>query len=455
MARIAMFVLNDVSSDARVLREAGSLASAGHEVVIMGRPADPLSRLPETEARPGFTIRRVPIPGRVRRMLLRHSAGRTIARSLGPGPAASVPSLGTGGATHAAAPPERMEAGTIARAVPVPFVGDLMDGGEWLLRWRLGVAAWCRAAAAAAPPADVWHAHDLDTLEAAWRARAAHGGRLVYDCHEVFLESGSHARRPPWARRVLARRERRWGRDADLVITVNESLADDLQERLGRRPVIVRNTPPAWTPPEPPPDLLRERLGLAAGTPLVLYHGGFLPDRGLPELIAALGEPGLERAHLVLLGSGPLEPLLAELAAAPAAGGRVHLLAPVPPDALLAWVASADVAAMPNQPRTRNERLSTPNKLFEALAAGVPVVSSDFPERRHILLDDPEGPLGRVCDPTDRAALAAALRELLDLPPAERAALRARILRAAHARYTWEAESARLLEAYRPLLEDR
>jgi len=43
MARITMFVLDDVSSDARVLREAGSLASAGHEVVIMGRPADPLS----------------------------------------------------------------------------------------------------------------------------------------------------------------------------------------------------------------------------------------------------------------------------------------------------------------------------------------------------------------------------------------------------------------------------
>ena len=82
---------------------------------------------------------------------------------------------------------------------------------------------------------------------------------------------------------------------------------------------------------------------------------------------------------------------------------------------------------------------------------GLPVVSSDFPERRRIILDDPAGPLGAVCDPTDPAALAAALAGLLALPPAERAALRARVLAAAHARYTWDHQAGILVAAYAAL----
>ena len=110
--------------------------------------------------------------------------------------------------------------------------------------------------------------------------------------------------------------------------------------------------------------------------------------------------------------------------------------------ALLEWVASADVGLMLNQPRTLNERLSTPNKLFECLAVGTPVVSSDFPERRRIIIDDPDGPLGAVCDPTDQAAIAAAVRAIVELPPEAQAAWRVRIHAAAAARYTWDAQVA-------------
>ena len=151
------------------------------------------------------------------------------------------------------------------------------------------------------------------------------------------------------------------------------------------------------------------------------------------------------------LGGGPLRDRLASRAAEPAAGGRVHLLDAVPPDELAGWVASADVGVMPNQPVNANERLSTPNKLFESIAVGLPVVSSDFPERRRIIIDDPDGPLGAVCDPTDPASIAAAIRSILDLPADERAALRTRILRAAHERWNWETESAKLVALYEAL----
>jgi glycosyltransferase involved in cell wall biosynthesis len=179
---------------------------------------------------------------------------------------------------------------------------------------------------------------------------------------------------------------------------------------------------------------------------VVLYHGGFLPSRGIDVLATAV--LSVRGVALILMGDGPLRPALERLAGEPRADGRVHVLPPVPPAELVAWIAAADVGAMVNQPVSRNERISTPNKLFECLAAGIPVVSSDFPARRRIVIDDPDGPLGAVCDPTDPGAIAAALRDVLDRSAEGTADLRRRVLAAAHARWTWERQAATLLEVY-------
>jgi glycosyltransferase involved in cell wall biosynthesis len=180
----------------------------------------------------------------------------------------------------------------------------------------------------------------------------------------------------------------------------------------------------------------------------VLYHGGFQQDRGLGRLAEAILTPGLEAVTLVYLGFGPEQELLERLAAEPRFGGRIHVLPAVPNEELLEWIADADVAAMPNQPVTLNERYSTPNKLFESIAAGTPVVSSDTPERRSIVLDDPLGPLGVVCDPTDPASIGAAILSLLERPEADRVAIRERCRQAARERLNWETEAAHLLELY-------
>jgi glycosyltransferase involved in cell wall biosynthesis len=91
---------------------------------------------------------------------------------------------------------------------------------------------------------------------------------------------------------------------------------------------------------------------------------------------------------------------------------------------------------------------ATPNKLWEGLAAGVPVIVSDFPVMRRIVMDDPVGPLGATCDPTDPRSIAGAIRAIVERQPDERAALRARCLRVAHERWNWENESARLVDLY-------
>ena len=128
---------------------------------------------------------------------------------------------------------------------------------------------------------------------------------------------------------------------------------------------------------------------------------------------------------------------------------------PVAPTELDAWVASADVSLMPNQPDTLNEIVSTPNKLFESIAAGVPVVTSDFPERRRIVLDDPLGPLGAVCDPTDSESIAKALVSVTNRKARGRRRMRARCLKAAHERWNWQREELELLRLYRSVAAER
>jgi len=201
-----------------------------------------------------------------------------------------------------------------------------------------------------------------------------------------------------------------------------------------------------YDPPDPARRRFHERLGLDAATGIVLYHGGFSRDRGIEQLVDAIASvPG---AVLVFMGYGVLQAELDTLAADPGSGGRIRVLPAVPPTELLDWVAAADVVVMPIQPSTLNHRLTTPNKLFEAMAVGVPVVASDLPGMAGIVR---ETGCGLLVDPTDPAAIAAAIREILGAPAAERRARRQRVLAAAHQTYDWERQMAVLLDEYTAL----
>jgi glycosyltransferase involved in cell wall biosynthesis len=165
-------------------------------------------------------------------------------------------------------------------------------------------------------------------------------------------------------------------------------------------------------------------------------------------------EPGLEHAHLVLLGYGELRDSMRALSRTERFAGRVHVLDAVPPEDVLNWIASADVGAIALPGTDMNLRFATPNKLFECLAAGVPVVVSDLPAVRRIV-DDPAGPLGAICDPREPASVAAAIRSILELKPPERLALRNRCLAAARDRWNWETEAQGLIETYQRIAAER
>ena len=323
------------------------------------------------------------------------------------------------------------------------------------LRWTLVHRAWYRAVRRELPAAAAWHAHDLLTLPLAARFARERGGRLVYDSHELFLESGRMARSRGPARWALRRLEARLIRQADAVVTVNEGIAAELLRRyaLAPPPLVVMNCPPRWHPEageEPPPsDRLRQALDIPPGRRILLYQGGFSEHRGLEQIAEALLAPELAHAAAVYLGYGPLRARLVALAAEPRFAGRLHVLDAVPPDELLDWTASADVSLIPLQHSTLNHWLNSPNKLFESLAAGVPVVASRFPVIERIVRECGAGEL--LDDPTDPAELAAAAARILALSPDAFAALRRRCRRAALERLNWETEGGRLVELYRRL----
>ncbi len=406
-----MALYGDLTFDSRVRREAATLASCGIEVTVVCLEGGSRPDLPEPDLPEGV---------------------RVIVRR--PDTTGILPGTGD---VHSTRPRGR--------------VRRMADMAGWLVGYTRNLRSWGRSAIRAAGTVDAWHVHDFPALAAI--SSGARDIPIVYDSHEIFVEAGTARTLPGPARTLLRGFERRLVRRTAAMITVNDAVARVLDRRYHpRRLVVVHNCPPRRTV-GPGPDLLRSAAGIGVSEPVVLYHGGIGPDRGIEQLLAAILEPGLERVHLVIMGDGTDPESYAAMARDPRFGGRAHLLPAVRPAELLAWVRSADVGGVLIQRTTLNHYLSTPNKLFECLAAGVPVVASDFPAMREVV-DDPGGPLGRLVDSTDVSAAASAIRSILELPPGDRDALRARCLEAVRTHWSWEVQSRGLVELYRDLLDE-
>lgn len=325
-------------------------------------------------------------------------------------------------------------------------VGATGRGGRlgWFAAYVRNLRTWGRWAVRSASGTDVWHAVDLTGLAALGLAGIGADPCLIYDSHELFLESGSAARMPRPARWVLARAESRLAQRADGVITVNPSIADELSRRYGVDPVVVMNCPLLSDVRRP--GLMRARLELG-GRPVLLHHGSLSDGRGIRHTIDALRLLPADVA-LVLLGDGPLVPWIREQQGQPDLAGRLFWHPAVPVDELLSWVVDADVGVMLFEPTELNFLYATPNRLFDCIVAGVPVLASDFPEFRRIVKG--EG-IGEVCDPTDNRGIADSIGQLLAAPD-EFAAMQARARSCARIRYNWDTQAAEMLALYRQVV---
>jgi glycosyltransferase involved in cell wall biosynthesis len=482
--RLAYLSFSTGVFDARSIRMARSAVAAGYEVTIYARWEPGLRPIEEGV---GYRVVRVPadwrylVPGlrgpSIRRAekAMATAMARPPIGSPGPGPARSPePIDGSGDAAGpipasqrdlsrpGAAPARSAGVRPVGRrarfgrpVLGVPLISNLVAAADRLQRvvkaFPLRPLGWALALDRVIEPADVWHGMWAGSLPALARMRRRHGGATIYDSRDVYMLSRDLARLRAPFRSILGALERRWARAADRVLTVNEPYADLLATQLGiRPPAIVMNCPEPRSATDPVPDLLRSALGLPPDIDIILYQGQLISERGIEQAMDAILE--VPSAVLVLLGYGPWEGRYRAMASAPPYEGRVLLLPAVQPGELLDWTASADVMVMPIQPTTINHRFSTPQKLLEAVAAGVPVVASDLPGMADIVT---EADAGELCDPTSPAQIAAAMRRILASTPEERSARRTRILGVAHHRLNWASQAETLLGIYRELVAVR
>jgi glycosyltransferase involved in cell wall biosynthesis len=323
-------------------------------------------------------------------------------------------------------------------------LGRLVARGRWAKGYYSTYRSWSTAVGRTLPAADVWHGHDLLGLLTARDLQKKYGGGLVHDSHELFVEAGSAARLPAPARSFLRRLEGGATRKADAVITVNPSIARELKAHYGVDPVVVMNCPPLA--PERGRGRLRDHLGLG-DRPVILYHGIISRGRGLEQLVDSIPSLPADSA-VVLLGYGDLAPSFATLSTEAAYADHLYVVPAVPIAELPDWICDADVGVIAFQPVDRNNVLGTPNKLFEYMESGVPMVVSDFPEMRRIVT---ETGAGIARDTSTAAALAAAINEILDETAEAKAGRRRSARAAAESTYNWRVQSQKLLAIYEDL----
>jgi glycosyltransferase involved in cell wall biosynthesis len=197
----------------------------------------------------------------------------------------------------------------------------------------------------------------------------------------------------------------------------------------------------------------RRRVGLPPDRPVIGYVGRFETmgmDKGIPTLIRALpaiGTAARDRRPLLLCVGGPLDRVSGYLAVARQHGvsaDDVRFVDRVPPVEVPYWMKACDAGTIPFDWTDHFAHHASPLKMFEYMAAGVPIVASDLPALREVLRHDENALL---VPPGDAAGLARALTDVLADP-----ALAGRLARQARqdvARHTWQERARRILEGLR------
>ena len=285
----------------------------------------------------------------------------------------------------------------------------------------------------------IW-ANDLDTLLPAFLVARIKGLSLVYDSHEYFTEAAGLTGRP-FQRGVWLMLERGIFPRIKAVITVNEGIADAYFNRYprarGGRPLVVRNMPRMREKAAPSSVNWRERLGIPAEAPFLIVQGAYLDkDRGVVQAVGALQEH--TAAYLVVVGAG--EEWEWAQSQVESFNGRLVVLPKMAFDELCSLTASADVGLSLDQGVHGNYLMSLPNKLFDYIHAGIPVVASPMPEVVRVV---EAWNIGRVVRDSSPEGIIEAVDAVLARPSSEWRAVCAEAAAALH----WGTEERQIVKA--------
>lgn len=297
-------------------------------------------------------------------------------------------------------------------------------------------------------PSDVYHALDLPALPACYLVARLRRKPIIFESYELPLSTLpprelSAGRRllqfllAPLLRHIIPR--------CDGVIAVSPPIIQEMSRRYpGARLTLVRNIPPYQVMVKS--NLLHQRLGLDAHTRIVLYQGHLQADRELDRLVyvAKFLKPNVV---LVLMGKSQPETLalLESLMSREGVTERVKILPPVPYADLLRWTCSADLGLLIYSPDySLNIRLCLPNKLFEFLMAGLPILTAPLDAVAEIVQTYA---VGQIVSSLAPEAIAAAIHAMLDDEQTLQQ-MRFNALQVAQQCFCWEKEQQNLLDLY-------
>jgi glycosyltransferase involved in cell wall biosynthesis len=227
---------------------------------------------------------------------------------------------------------------------------------------------------------NAYHSNDLDTLLPNYLASRIFSKPLIYDSHEYFCGVPEIADRP-LVKAIWQGIERFIFPKLKTIITVNASIARLYQKEYGKKIWVVRNIANAHLPKP----IGRKALGLPPDGFIVLNQGsGINVDRGMEEMLNAL--PLLPPdVFLLLVGKGDVIPKLKSQVKQLQLSERVIFIPPQNYHRLLQYTQAADLGLSLDKDTNLNYRYSLPNKLFDYIKCGLPVVCSPLVELKNIV----------------------------------------------------------------------
>lgn len=433
-----MFVYNNCSNDARVLKEAGTLVNAGYHVQIFALKD---SLTPFYEIRNGIEIIRVP-KDPIHYRIFRGQIKRLFKTNL-----KSISQLRNEYKNRGDQEQKKVNPTKVVAAKRKPNFRIWKPLKNMLLIihkplcfydfYRKTKNYWNTESA------DIYHAHDLNTLKTGAKAARLHSSKLVYDSHELYTHRNKPIKSSRFYRYLTEQHEQRLIKKADRVITVSESIADYLKDKYHiSRPDVIMNAPSQVMEYEKGKSL-RKEIGIPDNLKIAIYSGGITFNRGLEKLIESLTL--LPEVFLVMMGYGTPEYLekLQKIANDKNVNDRFSFYGPVQPNEVTSYTSSADVGVAPIQNVCLSYYFCAPNKIFEYINGGIPVVASNFPDLSKIVT---ENEIGFVFDPEDINSIAGSINKIF-ADNAHYNVMKSNTLVAAK-KYNWEIEEQKLLKLY-------
>ena len=337
---------------------------------------------------------------------------------------------------HLVAAHERQETVSGIQIIPLPRYDRRYK--------RMLLGAWFVFRTARVLKAEVYHFHDPELLPVGVALKLTTRAKVIYDVHENYAQQlGSRGWMSSWLRPFLpplvGLLEQISVKFFDAVITATPHIAALFP---ANKTVVVQNFPLLHL--STTEDNKNGRS--PQKKPHLIYTGGWSNHRGVTQLVEALAYVKNNAVRLRVLGRR-VDPFIQEAAQQTSAFDRVDDLGMLPYDQLYDQMKTAAIGMVCNQPGYDYEK-SQPNKLFEYMSVGLPVIASNFPLWKELV----EGSdCGLTVDSTDPDAIAKAVDSLI-ADPQRREEMGKNGRYAIKNKYNWQLEREKLIQLYKDLL---